>query len=86
MEIFWLIISIVVGFFSGCVFLWTSSVKHGDKKYWNEYYKKLNENRPVEVPEEIAYNVTMKCYRISSIILCISLIVIAVCVYSLIIK
>lgn len=86
MEIFWLIISIAVVFFSGCVFLWTSSVKHGDKKYWNEYYKKLNENRPVEVPEEIAYNVTMKCYRISSIILCISLIVIAVCIYSLIIK
>ena len=86
MEIFWLIISIVVGFFSGCVFLWTSSVKHGDKKYWDEYYKKLNENRPVEVPEEIAYNITMKCYSISRIILCISLIVIAVCVYSLIVK
>ena len=56
MEIFWLIISIVVGFFSLCVFLWTSSIKHGDKKYWNEYYKKLNENKSVEVPEEIAYN------------------------------
>ena len=53
---------------------------------YNEYYKKLNENRSVEVPEEIAYNVTMKCYIISSIILCISLIVIAVCVYSLIVK
>ena len=37
MEIFWLIISIVVGFFSLCVFLWISSIKHGDKKYWNEY-------------------------------------------------
>ena len=86
MEIFWLIISIVVGFFSLCVFLWTSSVKHGDKKYWNEYYKKLNENKSVEVPEEIAYNITMKCYSISIIILCISLIVIAVCVYSLIVK
>ena len=72
MEIFWLIISIVVGFFSLCVFLWTSSIKHGDKKYWDEYYKKLNENRPVEVPEEIAYNVTMKCYIMSGIILCIS--------------
>ena len=54
MEIFWLIISIVVGFFSLCVFLWTSSIKHGDKKYWDEYYKKLNENKSVEVPEEIA--------------------------------
>ena len=86
MEIFWLIISIVVGFFSSCVFFCTSSIKHGDKKYWDEYYKKLNENRPVEVPEEIAYNITMKCYTISSIILCISLIVIAVCVYSLIVK
>ena len=86
MEIFWLIISIVVGFFSLCVFLWTSSIKHGNQKYWDEFYKKLNENKPVEVPEETEYNITMKCYTISSIILCISLIVIAVCVYSLIIK
>lgn len=86
MEIFWLIISIVVGLFSGCVFLYTGLIKHGDKKYWDEYYKKLNENKSVEVPEEIAYNITMKCYSISSIILCISLIVMAVCVYSLIVK
>ena len=86
MEIFWLIISTVVGFFSLCVFLWTNSIKQSDKKYWNEYYKKLNENKSVEVPEEIAYSITMKCYTISSILLCISLIVIAVCIYSLIIK
>lgn len=86
MEIFWLIISIVVGFFSGCVFLGTGLVKYGDQKYWDKFYKKLNENRPVEVPEEMAYNVTMKCYIISGIILGISLIIIAVCVYSLIIK
>ena len=53
---------------------------------YNEYYKKLNENKSVEVPEEIAYNITMKCYTISGIILCISLIIMAVCIYSLTVK
>jgi hypothetical protein len=86
MEIFWLIVSTVVGFFSGCVFLWSSWVKNGDQKYWDETYKKLNENKPVEVPEEIVYNIIMKCYTISSIILCVSLITSIICVYSLIIK
>ena len=33
MEIFWLIISIVVGFFSLCVFLYTGLIKYGDQKY-----------------------------------------------------
>ena len=86
MEVFWLIISIVVGFFSGCVFLWSSWVKYGDQKYWDETYKRLNEDKPFEVPEEMLYNIVMKCHTISSIILSISLIIMAVCVFSLLFK
>lgn len=84
MEVFWLIISTVVGFFSLCIFLWANSVKHGDQKYWDETYEELNKNRPIEMPEETVYNIIMKCHTVSGIILCINIIIMAVCILNLI--
>ena len=80
MEVFWLVISIVVGFFSGCVFLGTI---FNNQKDWDEMYKKLNENKPVEVPEETVYDIVIKCHTISGIILCISLIIVTICILNL---
>jgi hypothetical protein len=86
MEVFLLIISIVVGLLSGGVFLGTTWVKNSDQKYWDETYKQCTKNQPVEVPEEVVYNIIMKCRIVSGIIICACLIISIICVYSLIIK
>ena len=46
-------------------------------------YKKLNENKPVEVPEETVYDIVIKCHTISGIILCVSLIIVTICILNL---
>lgn len=84
MLVFNLIISLVAAFFSGCIFLWSGWVKNGDQEYWDEMYQELNKNRPVEVPEEVVYDVIMKCRYVSGIALCISILLAAICIFSLI--
>lgn len=86
MEIFGLIISIVVGLLSGGIFLGTTWVKNGDQKYWDETYEQITKNQPVEVPEEVVYNLIMKCRTVSGIIMCVCLIISVICVCSLMIK
>ena len=86
MEVFWLIISIVVGLLSGAIFLGTTWLKNGDQEYWDETYKELNKNRSVEVPEEIVYNIIMKCRTVSGIIMCACLIISILCVCNLVTK
>ena len=86
MEVFWLIISIVVGLLSGAIFLGTTWVKNGDQKYWDETYEQCTKNQPVEVPEEVVYNIIMKCRVVSGIIMCVCLIISIICAYNLITK
>lgn len=84
MLVFNLIISLVAVFFSGCVFLWSGWVKNGNQEYWDKTYQELNKNRPVEVPEEVVYDVIMKCRYVSGIVLCISILLTAICIFNLI--
>lgn len=84
MAVFCLIISLVAGFFAGCMFLGTTWVKNGDQKYWDETYEQITKNQPVEVPEEVVYNIIMKCRIVSGIIICVCLITSIICVCSLI--
>lgn len=84
MMVFCLIISLVASFFAGCVFLWSGWVKNGDQKNWDETYQELNKNQPVEVPEEVVYNVIMKCRYVSGIVLCISILLAVICIFNLI--
>lgn len=85
MEIFWLIISIVVGFFSGCIWYFTYRIKNTDQQTWDKLYEKLNEDQ-VDLPEDVVYNIVLKSNKVSSIILCICLVIIVICICSLIIK
>lgn len=84
MLVFNLIIGLVAVFFSGCVFLWSGWVKNGNQEYWDQIYQELNKNRPVEVPEEVVYDVIMKCRYVSGIVLCISILLTAICIFNLI--
>ena len=84
MAVFCLIISLVASFFAGCVFLWSYWVKNGDQEYWDETYKKLTENQPVEVPEEVVANIIMRLHSISFIVLCICLLLAAISIFNLI--
>ena len=84
MMVFCLIIGLVASFFAGCVFLWSGWVKNGDQKNWDETYKALNKNQPVEVPEEVVYDVIMKCRIVSFIVLCICILLAAISIFNLI--
>lgn len=84
MAVFCLIISIVAGFFAGCIFLWSGWVKNGDQKNWDETYQELNKNQPVEVPEEVVYDVIMKCRYVSGIVLCICILLAAISIFNLV--
>ena len=84
MAVFCLIISLVAGFFAGCMFLGTTWVKNGDQKYWDETYEQCTKNQPVKVPEEVVYDIIMKCRYVSGIVLCISILLAAICIFNLI--
>lgn len=84
MAVFCLIISLVAGFFAGCIFLWSGWVKNGDQKNWDETYKLCTKNQPVEVPEEVVYDIIMKCRYVSGIVLCICILLAAIGIFNLI--
>lgn len=83
MAVLCLIIGLVASFFAGCVFLWSGWVKNGDQKNWDETYQRLNKNQPVEVPEEVVYDVIMKCRYVSGIVLCICALLVAIGIFNL---
>ena len=85
MEIFWLILSIIIGLFSFCVFYAVNKIKNGDQQTWDDACKQFNKMQSVDVPEEVIYEVVLKVRKLSAVILCICLFVAAICIYSLII-